>query len=140
MVVGRAFAKRRQSVAPPSLIAAKRNLARQDAVARRRSTARPSQSGDALADLVLPSTSSSHPSAATNRPSIDFPTAVLAAARRLSSRPSDSEHSLTSGIDLEELERMGSPTRRRVVNISDHKTCALLMTKMKEANSASPQL
>lgn len=29
MVVGRAFAKRRQSIAPPSLLAAKRNLARQ---------------------------------------------------------------------------------------------------------------
>ncbi|GMT04513.1 hypothetical protein PENTCL1PPCAC_26687, partial [Pristionchus entomophagus] len=62
------------------------------------STARGSHSGDALADLG-PSTSTS---TGLPRSSIDFPTAVLAAARRFSYRPSDSDHSLSTGIDLEE--------------------------------------
>ncbi|ULT80605.1 hypothetical protein L5515_016759 [Caenorhabditis briggsae] len=98
---------------------------------------------------------------ATPRPSIDFPTAVIEAARRASllgrttadtllsapeaaSSSDRGEHtnsrspstSYSSCIDDER--KFSSPHRRRVVDVSDHKTCALLMTRMKEASRQLP--
>ncbi|CAP23222.2 Protein CBG02054 [Caenorhabditis briggsae] len=44
--------------------------------------------------------------------------------------------SYSSCIDDER--KFSSPHRRRVVDVSDHKTCALLMTRMKEASRQLP--
>uniref|UniRef100_A0A915BGY2 Voltage-dependent calcium channel type A subunit alpha-1 n=2 Tax=Parascaris univalens TaxID=6257 RepID=A0A915BGY2_PARUN len=91
------------------------------------------------------------------RASLDFPSAVIEMARRASStkRPiADVEKSAdakdvisterSSTADTEEAEGevgYGGPHRRRVVDVSDHKTCALLMTKIKEAHrNQSPSL
>ncbi|KAK6766510.1 hypothetical protein RB195_026047 [Necator americanus] len=73
-----------------------------------------------------------------SRPSLDFPSAVLEAARRASLHPNTSPRTLEASSScsstFEEERQFSSPVRRRVVDVSDHKTCALLMTRMKEAN------
>ncbi|WKY14999.1 hypothetical protein Q1695_000484 [Nippostrongylus brasiliensis] len=113
MVVGRAFALRRQSLAPPPK--------------RPKETSRSKSRDESIQSDRKP------------RPSLDFPTAVLEAARRASLRQNTSpqqtlEASSSCSSTLEEERQYSSPARRRVVNVSDHKTCALLMTRMKEAN------
>ncbi|XGW32512.1 hypothetical protein V3C99_017226 [Haemonchus contortus] len=121
MVVGRAFALRRQSLAPPL---------------RRPKEANRSKSRDDSISAVLPR--GRRTSDRKSRPSLDFPTAVLEAARRASLHPNTSPRPLdtssTCSSTFEEERLYSSPARRRVVNVSDHKTCALLMTRMKEAN------
>ncbi|KAK5968846.1 hypothetical protein GCK32_017146 [Trichostrongylus colubriformis] len=124
MVVGRAFALRRQSLAPPPR--------RSKGVAE---TYRSKSRDDSISTALPRSRRSSD---RKSRPSLDFPTAVLEAARRASSlHPNTSirplEPSSTCSSLFEEERKYSSPARRRVVNVSDHKTCALLMTRMKEA-------
>ncbi|EYC45726.1 hypothetical protein Y032_0418g1114 [Ancylostoma ceylanicum] len=122
MVVGRAFAWRRQSLAPPPK--------------RSKEPNRSKSKDDGVPVSVLPRHSKQFER--RSRPSLDFPSAVLEAARRASQHTSTSPRTLeissSCSSTIEEERQYSSPARRRVVDVSDHKTCALLMTRMKEAN------
>ncbi|KAF1747404.1 hypothetical protein GCK72_023866 [Caenorhabditis remanei] len=68
--------------------------------------------------------------------SLSAPEAASSSERGEHTNSRSPSTSYSSCIDDER--KFSSPHRRRVVDVSDHKTCALLMTRMKEASRQLP--
>ncbi|CAJ0583543.1 unnamed protein product, partial [Mesorhabditis spiculigera] len=144
MVVGRAFARRRVSSnqqndrnAERHATQRRRQFSRQDAVAK---------AGKIVEEPAVEKANEQAKVHAGVRRSLDFPTAVIEAARRASVAPNrattSKEPSSSASSPLpDDYDRKYHPNKRRVVDVSDVKTCALLMTKMKEESRipGSPQ-
>ncbi|CAD5229554.1 unnamed protein product [Bursaphelenchus okinawaensis] len=125
MVVGRsaAFAKRRQSLGTHLLVGGVVNQPRTRKI-----------NAPIKKKNVLPPTSCQSVESVSLSQGSTLPTTSGAVNRSFVNATESSDSSTGSLSSSEVLPEGVGVARRRVVDVSDHKTCALLMAKMKEAN------